>query len=196
MQNGWLLTGDLGTVDEDRYVSFVGRKDDVISSGYRISPYETKDMLTKHTTIDEVAVVGVPDDERGEITKTFIVFAGESEPTDQLREDLQSFVKNTRAKYEYPREIAFVDSVPKTATGKIQRTASASGAGRSVRDRHCLFCDLSRKLTDFLQASWPGCLYLSIGQVYECVCECISGLVTVFRVGILLRVVTEPIFGD
>jgi acetyl-CoA synthetase len=126
VREDWLLTGDLGTIDGDGYVSFVGRKDEtIISAGYRISPYEIEDTLAGHDLIAEAAVVGVPDDERGEVPKAFVVLGDEAGPSDSLREALQAFVKDTLAKYEFPREIAFVDSLPKTATGKIQRSVLA-----------------------------------------------------------------------
>jgi acetyl-CoA synthetase len=126
VREGWLLTGDLGTVDADGYISFVGRKDEtIISGGYRISPYEIEDTLAGHDAVSEVAVVGVPDEERGEVPKAFVVLAAGAERSVELRETLQTFVKERLAAYEYPRELAFVDGLPKTATGKIQRSVLA-----------------------------------------------------------------------
>lgn len=120
VKNGWLRTGDLGRQDEDGYVEFVGRKDDVIiCSGFRIGPEEIEETLAKHDQVLESAVIGVPDEERGEVPKAFVVTNGE--PTDALASELQQFVKNNLAKYEYPREIEFVEELPKTVTGKIQR---------------------------------------------------------------------------
>ena len=125
VRNGWLLTEDLGTVDEDGYLSFVGRKDDVIiSAGYRIGPEEVEDSLASHPAVADAAVIGVPDDERGEVPKAFVVLAAgyESDADDELAVALQDHVRERLAKYEYPREIEFVDALPTTTTGKVRRT--------------------------------------------------------------------------
>lgn len=123
VRNGWLLTEDLGIRDEDGYISFVSRTDDVIiSSGYRIGPEEIEESLAGHEAVADSAVVGVPDEERGEIPKAFVVLADGFESTDRLVEELQSYVKGRLAKYEYPRKIAFLDELPKTTTGKVRRT--------------------------------------------------------------------------
>jgi len=120
VQNGWLLTEDLGTVDGDGYFSFKSRKDDVIiSAGYRIGPEEIEEHLADHDAVADAGVVGVPDEERGEVPKAFVVAQGE--PGDDLREELRAHVRNRLAAYEYPREIEFVDGLPKTATGKVRR---------------------------------------------------------------------------
>ena len=122
VRNGWLLTEDLGKRDEDGYITFVSRTDDVIiSSGYRIGPEEIEESLAGHEGVADSAVVGVPDDERGEIPKAFVVLADGYDPDDALVDELQSYVKERLAKYEYPREIAFLDELPKTTTGKIRR---------------------------------------------------------------------------
>ena len=124
IRNGWLLTEDLGTVDEDGYLSFVGRKDDVIiSAGYRIGPEEVEDSLAAHPAVADAAVIGVPDEERGEVPKAFVVLAAGHEPGQSLVESLQEHVKARLAKYEYPREIEFVEELPTTTTGKIRRTS-------------------------------------------------------------------------
>jgi len=120
VQNGWLLTEDLGTVDGDGYFSFKSRKDDVIiSAGYRIGPEEIEEHLADHDAVADAGVVGVPDEERGEVPKAFVVAQGE--PDDDLNEVLQSHVRNRLAAYEYPRTIEFVEELPKTATGKVRR---------------------------------------------------------------------------
>ncbi|QDX40945.1 acyl-CoA synthetase [Salarchaeum sp. JOR-1] len=122
VRNGWLLTEDLGRMDADGYVSFVSRKDDVIiSAGYRIGPEEIEESLAGHDAVADAAVIGVPDDERGEIPKAFVVLADGYDPRDDLRERLQSHVKERLAKYEYPRELEFIDALPKTTTGKVRR---------------------------------------------------------------------------
>jgi acetyl-CoA synthetase len=120
--DGWLLTEDLGVVDEDGYVGFVGRKDDVIiSAGYRIGPEEVEDSLASHPAVADAAVIGVPDEERGEVPKAFVVVASGHEPSEELAEALQDHVKDRLAKYEYPREIEFVEEMPTTTTGKVRR---------------------------------------------------------------------------
>jgi acetyl-CoA synthetase len=124
IRNGWLLTEDLGTVDGDGYLSFVGRKDDVIiSAGYRIGPEEIEDSLASHPAVADAAVVGVPDEERGEVPKAFVVLNAGHDPDEDLVESLQEYVKARLAKYEYPREIEFVDGLPTTTTGKIRRAS-------------------------------------------------------------------------
>jgi acetyl-CoA synthetase len=124
VQDGWLLMEDLGTMDEDGYVEFVSRKDDVIiSAGYRIGPEEIEDSLAGHDAVADAAVVGVPDDTRGEIPKAYLNLTEGHSPTESLRDELKQHVKDRLAKYEYPRELEFVDELPRTATGKIKRTA-------------------------------------------------------------------------
>ncbi|WP_254525750.1 AMP-binding enzyme [Natrinema caseinilyticum] len=128
VRNGWLLTEDLGSVDEDGFFSFEGRKDDVIiTSGYRVSPEEIEETMASHAAVANVAVVGIPDDERGTVPKAFVVTADDGQPTTELRETLETRVKERLAPYEYPREIEFIDELPKTSTGKIRR--------KSLRER-------------------------------------------------------------
>ena len=120
--NGWYLTGDLARMDEDGYFWFEGRADDVIkASGYRIGPFEVEDALVKHPAVVEAAVVASPDKIRGNIVKAFVILAKGYEPSDELVKELQTFVKNETAPYKYPREIEFVDELPKTISGKIRR---------------------------------------------------------------------------
>jgi acetyl-CoA synthetase len=118
----WSLTGDLAKKDEDGYFWFVGRKDDLItSSGYRIGPAEIEDCLIKHPAVTMAAVIGSPDEVRGEIVKAFIVLKPAINPSPALLEEIQNFVKTRLAAQEYPREIEFVTELPLTATGKIIR---------------------------------------------------------------------------
>ena len=120
----WMKTGDQGSEDEDGYISFVGRDDDVITSaGYRIGPGEVEDCLIGHPAVQLAAVVGKPDPVRTEIVKAFIVLREEHRPDDTLRRDIQAFVRERLAAHEYPREIDFVESLPMTTTGKIIRRA-------------------------------------------------------------------------
>jgi acetyl-CoA synthetase len=117
-----LLTGDLGRKDDDGYVWFVGRADDVITSaGYRIGPGEVEECLMRHPKVALAAVVGVPDLIRTEIVNAFVVLKGGGMASDALAREIQTFVKARLAAHEYPRAIEFVDSLPMTATGKIKR---------------------------------------------------------------------------
>jgi len=121
-KNGWYHTGDNGTVDEDGYFWFVGRSDDIItSSGYRISPFEVESSLLEHPAVLESAAIGKPDEARGEIVKAFIILAEGYQPSDELTKEIQTFMKTHTAPYKYPREIEYVESLPKTISGKIRR---------------------------------------------------------------------------
>jgi acetyl-CoA synthetase len=119
----WYRSGDLGYLDEDGYLWFEGRADDVIiSSGYRIGPFEVESSLGEHPAVAEAAVVPKPDPERGNIVKAFITLSKGYEPSDELAEEIRQHVRNELAAHEYPREIEFVADLPKTVTGKIRRT--------------------------------------------------------------------------
>jgi acetyl-CoA synthetase/medium-chain acyl-CoA synthetase len=118
----WYTTGDRAYRDEDGYLWFVGRADDVIlSAAYRIGPFEVESALVEHPAVTEAAVVGKPDPERGQIVKAFCTLAPGYEPTDSLVRELQDHVKSVTAPYKYPREIEFVSDLPKTVSGKIRR---------------------------------------------------------------------------
>ena len=118
----WLITGDVGHMDEDGYFWFHGRGDDVItSSGYRIGPGEIEDALLKHDAVQMAAVIGVPDPVRTEVIKAFIISAEGVTPSEALANELKEYVRNRLAKHEMPRIIEFVDSLPMTTTGKIMR---------------------------------------------------------------------------
>ncbi len=120
----WFVTGDLGMRDADGYFFHRGRSDDIINSaGYRIGPAEVENALLEHPSVLECAVIGAPHQERGEIVKAFIVLRPGTDPTEQLISDLQEQVKRITAPYKYPRAIEFIEELPKTATGKIQRKA-------------------------------------------------------------------------
>jgi acyl-coenzyme A synthetase/AMP-(fatty) acid ligase len=118
----WYLTGDRARKDDDGYFWFVGRSDDVISSGaYRIGPFEVESALLEHPAVAESAVVGSPDPDRGNIVKAFVVLRAGYEPGDALVRELQDHCKRVTAPYKYPREIEFVSDLPKTPSGKIRR---------------------------------------------------------------------------
>jgi acetyl-CoA synthetase len=130
VRNGWLRTGDLATADEDGYIWFHGRADDLISSsGYRIGPEEIEQCLNRHQAVSMAAVVGVPDPVRGQVVKAFLQLKGGVEPCDELRDEIQDFVRRRLAAYAYPRLIEFVDEIPLTTTGKIRRAALREPAG-------------------------------------------------------------------
>jgi len=121
-RNGFYYTGDKAYMDEDGYFWFIGRGDDVIkSSGYRIGPFEVESALIEHPAVQEAAVVGSPDVIRGLIVKAFIVLNPGYRPSESLIKDIQKHVKKVTAPYKYPREIEFVESLPKTISGKIKR---------------------------------------------------------------------------
>jgi acetyl-CoA synthetase len=118
----WMTTGDQGVMDADGYISFVGRDDDVITSaGFRIGPGEIEDCLIRHPAVALAAVVGKPDALRTEIVKAFIVLKKDHAPSDALAAEIQNFVKTRLSGHEYPREVAFIDDMPMTTTGKVIR---------------------------------------------------------------------------
>ncbi len=118
----WMITGDQGMQDEEGYIRFIGRDDDVItSSGYRIGPTEIEDCLLRHPAVSLAAVVGKPDPVRTEIVKAFVVLRAGMHASAVLEEDIRNFVRNRLSAHEYPREISFRDDLPLTSTGKIIR---------------------------------------------------------------------------
>ncbi|KPH81699.1 acyl-CoA synthetase [Bosea vaviloviae] len=118
----WLVTGDTGTCDEDGYLWFQGRDDDIISSGsYRIGPGDIEDCIIRHPAVLMVAVVGVPDSIRTEIVKAFVLLKPDAVPNEALAAEIQAFVRDRLAAYQYPRHVEFVTELPMTATGKIRR---------------------------------------------------------------------------
>jgi len=120
--NGTYRTGDMAWSDDDGYLWFVGRNDDVIKcSGYRIGPFEVESALIEHPCVLECAVTAVPDPERGQVVKATIVLAQGFSPSAELIRELQNHVKHVTAPYKYPRIIDFVPELPKTISGKIQR---------------------------------------------------------------------------
>jgi len=118
----WACTGDQAKSDADGYLWYQGRSDDVIkSAGYRIGPAEIESCLVKHPAVMNAAVIGKPDAVRGAIVKAFIVLQPGNPPSSRLIEEIQNHVRGRLAPYEYPREIEFVDALPMTTTGKVQR---------------------------------------------------------------------------
>ncbi len=122
IRGDWYITGDRAYKDDDGYFWFVGRADDVIiSAGYRIGPFEVESALKEHPAVAESAVIASPDKMRGEIVKAYVIPAPGYTPSPELATELQEHVKKVTAAYKYPREIEFVDSLPKTISGKIRR---------------------------------------------------------------------------
>lgn len=122
VEHGWNLTGDIFRQDEDGYFWFVARGDDmIISSGYNIAAIEVESVLLTHDDILECAVTGMPDEERGMLVCAHIVLTEKEKASDELKKDIQLWFKEVAAPYKYPRVIHFIDTLPKTETGKIQR---------------------------------------------------------------------------
>lgn len=122
VQHGWNLTGDAYLMDADGYFVYQARTDDmIISAGYNIAAPEVEEALMQHPAVAECAVIGVPDAERGQIVKAFVVLRAGHAAGDAMARELQDFVKSTVAPYKYPRAVAFVDQLPRTPTGKLQR---------------------------------------------------------------------------
>ncbi|MCM1517582.1 MAG: AMP-binding protein [Pseudoflavonifractor sp.] len=134
--DGIYHTGDVAWRDEDGYLWFVGRTDDVIkSSGYRIGPFEVESALMTHPAVVECAITGVPDDIRGQVVKATIVLSREYKERagDELVKEIQNHVKRVTAPYKYPRIVEFVDELPKTISGKIRRVAIRDAGGEGAK---------------------------------------------------------------
>ena len=124
----WYFTGDRGSMDEDGYFYFSARADDVIiSSGYRIGPFEVESAIMEHPAVLETAVIGVPDPTRGEVVKAFVVLAPGHEAGPELSAEIQDLVKSQTAPYKYPRQVEFIEELPKTISGKIRRVELRQG---------------------------------------------------------------------
>ena len=130
VRHGWNITGDTYARDADGYFWYRARSDDmIVSSGYNIGAPEVENALLAHPAVAECAVIGVPCAERGQKVKAFVVLSAGTAPSEDLVSDLKYFVKSTIAPYKYPREIEFVDALPKTATGKLRRVELRSPQG-------------------------------------------------------------------
>ncbi|MGY5318110.1 AMP-binding enzyme [Neomicrococcus lactis] len=118
----WYYTGDAGRRDEDGYFYFQSRDDDIIlMAGYRIGPFDVESVLATHPAVQESAVVGEPDEIRGEVVVAYVVLAEGNEGSDDLATELKTHVKTNYSAHAYPRKVNFVLSLPKTPSGKIQR---------------------------------------------------------------------------
>jgi acetyl-CoA synthetase len=120
----WFHTGDAASRDADGYYWYEGRADDlIIAAGYRIGPFEVESACLEHPAVAEAGVIGIPDERRGQVVKAFVVLGDGHDPSDELADDIQRFVRDRLSAYAYPRELEFVDELPKTLTGKIRRVA-------------------------------------------------------------------------
>ncbi len=139
-KNGWYFSGDHAKIDDTGYFWFIGRADDVIkTSGERVGPFEVESALVEHPAVVEAGVIGKPDEVRGEIIKAFVVLKPGNEPTDALKEELSEFVKKHLAGHAYPKEIEFIDKLPKTRSGKImRRILKAKELGQPIGDTSTL----------------------------------------------------------
>lgn len=128
LREGWCRAGDMVSMDEDGYIWFLTREDDLIkSSGYRIGPEEIEDVLVTHAAVADAGVIGIPDPVRGQNTKAFVALKPGFEPSDKLKEELIEYCRGQIAVYKLPREIEFIPELPRTVTGKLLR--------RVLRDR-------------------------------------------------------------
>ena len=144
-ENGWYISGDRAWKDEDGYYWFIGRADDVIkTSGERVGPFEVESALVEHPAVTEAGVIGKPDELRGEIVKAFVVLKDPKKYPDQasldaLKAELGEYVKKHLAGHAYPREIEFIDKLPKTRSGKImRRILKAKELGQPIGDTSTL----------------------------------------------------------
>lgn len=139
-KNGWYFTGDRAKRDNEGYFWFIGRADDVIkTAGERIGPFEVESALVEHPSVVEAGVIGKPDSLRGEIVKAFVVLKAGIEPTEELKTELVEHVKKHLAGHAYPREVEFIDKLPKTRSGKImRRILKAKELGQPIGDTSTL----------------------------------------------------------
>jgi acetyl-CoA synthetase len=139
-EHGWYISGDRGWKDADGYFWFIGRADDVIkTAGERVGPFEVESALVEHPAVVEAGVIGKPDTLRGEIIKAFVVLDAGTKPSEQLKTELMDYVKKHLAGHAYPREIEFIDKLPKTRSGKImRRILKAKEMGLPVGDTSTL----------------------------------------------------------
>jgi 2-aminobenzoate-CoA ligase len=122
VQHGWNITGDTFSQDEDGYFWYHARSDDmIISSGYNIAGPEVEEAVLAHPDVVECAVIGVPDEARGQLVTAYVVLASGVTGDTAKAAELQDFVKQRIAPYKYPRAVEFIDALPRTSTGKLQR---------------------------------------------------------------------------
>ncbi|WP_144107437.1 AMP-binding protein [Paraburkholderia sp. BCC1886] len=131
----WYLSGDLGRVDDDGYFFFSSREDDVIiMAGYRIGPFEVESVIAAHSSVAECAVIAVPDKIRGEVLEAYVVLRRLSANSTEMEADIQQWVKTRYAAHAYPRRVHFVDALPKTPSGKVQRFVLREARKQALSD--------------------------------------------------------------
>ncbi|MNM89110.1 Acetyl-coenzyme A synthetase [compost metagenome] len=136
VRGSYFVTGDRAHQDEEGYFWYEGRGDDIIiSSGYTIGPFEVEEALMKHEAVKECAAVASPDELRGHIVKAFVVLKEGARGSAELVKELQAHVKTWTAPYKYPRQIEFIDDLPKTNTGKIRRVELREREEQAFRQR-------------------------------------------------------------
>jgi acyl-coenzyme A synthetase/AMP-(fatty) acid ligase len=136
IRNGWTVVPDIVSMDEDGYVRYVGRADEmIVSAGYNIAPVQVEQALSRHPAVAEAACVGAPDPEgiRSAIVKAYVVLRDGFEPSKVLEAELQRIVRQQATPYMYPRQIEFLDALPKTFNGKVRRTELKQRAWATVR---------------------------------------------------------------
>jgi 2-aminobenzoate-CoA ligase len=122
LRDGWVLVGDFVTIDEEGYITFVSREEDLIkSSGYRIGPEEVEDAVLKHPAVADAAVIGVPEPVRGENTKAYVILKPGQTPSEELKQQIIDSCREHIAVYKLPREVEFVSELPRTPVGKLLR---------------------------------------------------------------------------
>ena len=155
----WNGIGDYGYLDDDGYFWPKGRSDDVIkSSGYRIGPFEIETVLEKHPAVQKAAVVGSPDRERGEIVKAFIVAEPHIRRTEEVKSEIQAFVKARLSMHEYPREIEFIDELPVTPDGKLKRKSLKKMEYEKKSKIHFFKGDTAMTAEKEMKCPWCGAL--------------------------------------
>jgi len=133
LRDGWILVGDFVTMDEEGYVTFVAREEDLIkSSGYRIGPEEVEDALLKHRSVADAGVIGIPDPVRGENTKAYVILKPGHPPTEELKQEIIDNSREHIAVYKLPREVEFVEALPRTPAGKLLRRVLRDKAATGV----------------------------------------------------------------
>jgi enamine deaminase RidA (YjgF/YER057c/UK114 family) len=158
VQNGWNITGDSYLMDQDGYFWYQARTDDmIICSGYNISGPEVENVLLEHSKVAECAVVGAPDEARGQTVKAFVVLKAGTSGNEELVHELQEHVKRELAPYKYPRVIEFVDTLPRTLTGKLQRFVLRARSQKAGREELALI----------LPEGWPKPSGYSHGMIAE-----------------------------
>jgi 2-aminobenzoate-CoA ligase len=150
VKNGWNYTGDAYALDAEGYYHYHSRTDDmIISAGYNIAGPEVEDALLRHPKVAECGVIGVPDEERGQVVKAIVVLRPGNEPTPAMAKELQDYVKQSIAPYKYPRQVEFVASLPRTETGKLQRFRLRQATSRRNQ------VNWQRPLAGRLPPGWP-----------------------------------------